>query len=104
MLSWFLYVLECEGGSLYTGITNNVEKRFRAHQAGKGARYTRARRPLRVIAVLEFPDRASASRAEYGVKQLRPEEKRVLLSCLPAYIAAPISKKSDKVAAKEKSP
>ncbi len=73
---WFLYVLECKDGSLYTGITVDVEKRFAAHVAGKGARYTRARKPLRVLAVQAFQDRSSASRAEYALKQLPVEQKR----------------------------
>lgn len=74
--AWFLYVLECRDGSLYTGITVNVEKRFAAHVMGKGARYTRARKPERILAVRPFPDRSSASRAEYALKQLTVEQKR----------------------------
>ena len=51
---WFLYLLECRDGSYYAGISTDVEARFAAHQAGKGARYTRARPPLRVLAVREY--------------------------------------------------
>lgn len=54
---WFLYLLECRDGSYYAGISTDVDARFAAHQAGKGARYTRARPPLRVLAVREYPDR-----------------------------------------------
>jgi putative endonuclease len=75
-MSWFLYVLECRNGSLYTGIAIDVEKRFAQHVAGKGARYTRANPPQRILAVAEYDDRASATRAEYAVKQLTPEQKR----------------------------
>ncbi len=75
--SWFLYVLECKDGSLYTGITVDVEKRFAAHQNGKGARYTRSRPPLRILAVTLHEDRSSASRAEHAVKKLTPEKKRI---------------------------
>ncbi len=75
--SWFMYVLECQGGSLYTGIAVDVEKRFRAHQSGKGARYTRAFPPLRIMACIAYPDRASASRAEYAFKQKSAQEKRL---------------------------
>jgi putative endonuclease len=73
---WFLYVLECSDGSLYTGITVNVEKRFSVHQSGKGARYTRSRPPLRILAVTQYEDRSSASRAEHAVKKLTLEKKR----------------------------
>jgi putative endonuclease len=73
---WFLYVLECKDGSLYTGIAVNVEKRFAAHVAGKGARYTRSRKPERILAVQSFPDRSTASKAEYALKQLSVEQKR----------------------------
>lgn len=69
-MSWFLYVLECSDGSLYTGITINVETRFAAHLSGKGAKYTRARPPVRVLAVQEFSDRSTASKAEYALKRL----------------------------------
>jgi putative endonuclease len=74
---WFMYVLECEGGSLYTGIAVDVEKRFRVHQSGKGARYTRAFPPLRILVRIAYPDRASASRAEYAFKQKTAQEKRL---------------------------
>jgi putative endonuclease len=75
-MSWFLYLLECEDGSLYTGIARDVEKRFSLHKAGKGAKYTRAHPPRCIVGQMAFPDRSSASRAEYAVKQLRPVEKR----------------------------
>lgn len=74
---WFLYVLECSDGSLYTGITVDVEKRFAAHVCGKGARYTRSRPPQRILAVTQHEDRSSASRAEYAVKKLTLEKKRI---------------------------
>ncbi|CCH14311.1 MULTISPECIES: GIY-YIG nuclease family protein [Stenotrophomonas] len=73
---WFLYLLECRDGSYYAGISTDVEARFAAHQAGKGARYTRARPPLRVLAVREYPDRAAASRAEWQLKQ-QPRERKL---------------------------
>lgn len=76
-MSWFLYVLECHDGSLYTGITVDVAARFAAHAAGRGARYTRAHPPRRVAAVVAYPDRASAARAEYAVKRLSPSRKRL---------------------------
>jgi putative endonuclease len=80
---WVLYLLECAssaGGTtaettLYTGITTDLERRFNEHLAGVGARYTRSHPPLRVLAVLEFADRAEASRAEAAVKKLPRREK-----------------------------
>lgn len=66
---WYLYLLECQGGSYYAGISTDVQARFRAHVAGKGARYTRANPPLRILGQCVYPDRASASRAEWQLKQ-----------------------------------
>ncbi len=76
MKTWYLYLLECTDGSLYTGITVDVEARYAAHAAGRGARYTRSHPPLRVLASLEYPDRGSASKAEYAMKQLTAAGKR----------------------------
>ena len=81
MPSWYVYLLECRDGSVYTGIATDVERRFAQHAAGKGARYTRANPPLRLLAQFEYPDRAAASRAEYAIKQLPPARKRAL--CAP---------------------
>ena len=67
--AWFLYLLECSGGSYYAGITTDVQARFQAHAAGKGARYTRAHPPLRVLGFREYADRAAASRAEWQLKR-----------------------------------
>ena len=67
---WFLYLLECADGSFYAGISTDVQARFAVHCAGKGARYTRAHPPLRVLASRVYPDRSAASRAEWQLKQL----------------------------------
>ena len=79
-MPWFLYLLECADGSVYTGIATDVAARFAQHASGTGARYTRSRKPVRVLASFELTDRASASRAEYWVKQLAPRDKRALAS------------------------
>ena len=76
MKAWFLYLLECADGSIYTGITVDVEARFAAHASGRGARYTRSHPPARMLASIEYPDRASASKAEYAMKRLTAAEKR----------------------------
>ena len=78
MPRWFVYLIECRDGSIYTGIATDVDRRYAEHVAGKGARYTRARPPLRLLACFEHPDRAAASRAEYAIKQLTPARKRAL--------------------------
>ena len=73
--AWFLYLLECRDGSYYAGISTDVQARFRAHLAGKGARYTRAHPPLRVLGMRPYADRAAASRAEWQIKQLPRQHK-----------------------------
>lgn len=65
-----MYLLECEGGSYYCGIARDVDKRFQEHVSGKGAAYTRSRRPIRVLGASRFPDRSAALKAEYALKQL----------------------------------
>ncbi|MGU7771149.1 GIY-YIG nuclease family protein [Burkholderia sp. MR1-5-21] len=77
-MSWFLYLIECADGSVYTGITTDVAARFDEHAAGKGARYTRSRKPRAVLASFPLADRSSALRAEYRVKQLTAAQKREL--------------------------
>jgi putative endonuclease len=72
---WLLYLLECEDGSFYAGITTDLVRRFNEHLAGVGGRYTRAHPPSRLIACKAYPDRASASRAEYALKQLPKQRK-----------------------------
>ena len=72
---WTLYLLECANGAYYAGITTDVAARFAAHVSGKGARDTRANPPLRIVAQRDYPDRSSASRAEWQLKQLPREAK-----------------------------
>ena len=75
-MSWVLYLLECNGGSFYAGITNNLEARFQAHMEGSGAKYTRANPPLRIIAHKDYADRSEASKAESFLKSL-PRHKKI---------------------------
>lgn len=72
---WFLYLLECANGSYYAGITTDVAARFLAHQQGRGARYTRANPPIRILAQAEYADRSAASKAEWALKKLPREAK-----------------------------
>ena len=81
---WFLYLIECRDGSIYTGIARDVAARYAAHACGKGARYTRAHPPARLLASIAYPDRSSASKAEYRIKQLKAAEKRNLVARLAA--------------------
>lgn len=74
--TWFLYIIECTDGSLYTGITVDVAARYAAHCDGTGARYTRSHPPARLLGFETHPDRSSASKAEYRVKRLNSAEKR----------------------------
>lgn len=67
---WHVYLLLCRNGSYYAGITNDLAGRYAAHVAGRGARYTRAFPPVELLGSRCFPDRASASRAEWALKQL----------------------------------
>ncbi|MHB1272726.1 MAG: GIY-YIG nuclease family protein [Rhodanobacter sp.] len=77
--TWCLYLIECRNGSWYAGITNRLAARYAAHVAGRGARYTRANPPLRLLGSCPYPDRASASRAEWAIRQLPREKKLAFL-------------------------
>lgn len=67
---YWLYLLECENGSYYAGIAADVEERFFNHVFGRGARYTRANPPVRIVAVRQYESKGLALRAEYALKQL----------------------------------
>ena len=67
---YWLYLLECEGGVYYAGIALDVEQRFFQHACGLGARFTRSRHPLRVLAAREYPSKGDALRAELQLKAL----------------------------------
>jgi putative endonuclease len=74
--AWFLYVVECIDGSLYTGIARDPHTRYAEHACGLGAKYTRSHAPVRLLMVEPHPDRSSALKAEYAFKQLPAAEKR----------------------------
>lgn len=67
---YWLYLLECQGGSYYAGIALDVEQRFFLHVFGRAARYTRAHPPLRVLAAARYDSKGEALKAEYALKQL----------------------------------
>lgn len=72
---WFLYLLACENGYLYCGITNDVKRRFQAHRQGKGAKFTRINPPQKILGVEPFSSRSEASVAEVKLKRKRKEQK-----------------------------
>jgi putative endonuclease len=74
----FVYLLRCRDGTLYCGWTFDVRRRLDAHQAGTGARYTRSRLPVEVLAVFEVPDAVAARREEARIKRLSRKEKLAL--------------------------
>ena len=73
--TWKLYILRCGDGSLYTGITTDVERRLEEHRSGKGAKYTRGRTPLELVYKEECPDKSAALKRELELKALSREEK-----------------------------
>ena len=80
-MSWKVYILRCADNSLYTGITTDLERRISEHNSDnkKGARYTRARRPVKLVFSENCDDRAHASRREYDLKKLSREQKMHLV-------------------------
>ena len=79
MSTWTLYILKCNDDSLYTGITNNLEKRVSDHEAGNGAKYTRGRGPFEIVYQENFEDRSRASKREFAIKKLSKLEKEKLI-------------------------
>jgi len=77
--TWKLYILRCGDGTLYTGITTDVEKRLEAHRTGKGAKYTRGRGPLELVYSEDCGDHSAALKRELEVKKLTREEKETLI-------------------------
>jgi len=77
--TWKLYILRCGDGTLYTGITTDVEKRLEAHRSGKGAKYTRGRGPLVLLYSEECGDHSAALKRELEIKALTREEKQKLI-------------------------
>ncbi len=80
MARWFVYVVRCRDGSLYTGISTDVGSRVAAHNAGTGARYTRARRPVQVVHVERKRSRSTAQKREAAIKSLSRAAKMALVA------------------------
>ncbi|HQW81642.1 MAG TPA: GIY-YIG nuclease family protein [Pseudomonadota bacterium] len=77
--NWCLYLIECRNGAWYAGITNDIERRYAMHLAGRGAKYTRANPPLRLLGTRAFADRSSASKAEHAIRRLPRAQKLAFL-------------------------
>lgn len=76
---WVVYILECRDGTLYTGITDDLERRLRAHNQGKGAKYTRGRGPVTLRYQEQCADHSAALRRERAIKRLTRGEKWMLI-------------------------
>ena len=76
----YAYIVKCSDGTYYTGYTNDLEKRLLAHNAGKGAKYTRNRLPVEMVYFEEYEEKSEAMKREYAIKQLTREQKEKLIS------------------------
>tara|TARA_R110001583_G_scaffold124636_4_gene276077 strand:- start:5235 stop:5513 length:279 start_codon:yes stop_codon:yes gene_type:complete len=78
--SWFMYIAKCSDKTLYTGITTDIERRIHEHNTtGKGAKYTRSRRPVELVYLIGFKDRSAATKAEAKFKKLSRKEKLTII-------------------------
>lgn len=83
-MSWYVYILRCCDGTLYTGSTNNVPRRLSQHQKGRGAKYTRSRLPLTLVYQEPQPDRSAALRREAAIKGLSRQKKLAIIAGGPS--------------------
>ena len=79
MKSWIVYIVRCADDTLYTGVTNRLEARIQAHNDGKGAKYTRSRRPVVLEWSIRRKDRGAALSLEYAIKQLSRRQKQAVI-------------------------
>ena len=78
-MSWYVYMLRCRDGSLYTGYTDDVTRRIAVHSSGKGAKYTRSRLPVTLVYQEECADKSAALKREHAIKQLSKLQKEALI-------------------------
>lgn len=81
-VDWWVYILRCADGSLYTGITNRLEARLQAHAEGRGAKYTRSRLPIELVFKESRPDRSAALRREAEIKTYSRADKKALIAAI----------------------
>ena len=80
-MKWFLYILQCADGTYYTGVTTDMNRRLNEHNTSKrGAKYTKTRRPVKVVYLSGYNDRSSAQKAEYKFKQLTRKQKESIIN------------------------
>ena len=78
--TWYLYILRCKDGTLYTGITTDTDRRLEEHNSGKGAKYTRGRGPVEMVYREMCPDHSAALKRELEIKGLTRQEKENLIA------------------------
>lgn len=76
----YIYIIKCKDSSLYTGWTNNLEERFKAHSEGRGAKYTRGRGPLELVYFEEYENKIDAMKREWEIKKLNRKDKLKLIN------------------------
>lgn len=81
-MAWFVYMVECADGSLYTGVATDTGKRLEEHNAGKGAKYTRGRTPVSLVYTERCADRSGAAKREYVIKRMT-RARKLRLACRP---------------------
>ena len=81
-MKWCVYMLLCDDNTIYTGITNDLKKRFENHISGKGAKYLRGRKPLEIVYTENFQNRSMATKREMEIKKLNRREKEALIKLL----------------------
>jgi len=74
-MDWYVYLIEAENGHLYCGVTTDLKRRFSEHESGKGAKYFRTQRPLKIVHSERFEDRSKAQKREWEIKKLKRAEK-----------------------------
>jgi putative endonuclease len=79
MAKWILYIVKCRDGSLYTGITTDLAKRLKRHNEGKASKYTRSKKPVKLVYEENFADETSARRREIAIKKLSRQDKLKLI-------------------------
>lgn len=89
---WVLYLLACKNGHYYAGITNDLDARYATHLAGKGAKYTRANPPVKILATQTYPDRSQASMAEAQLKKLPRAKKLAFFQIISSEVSVWVSK------------
>ena len=82
-MGYLVYILRCGDGTMYTGCTNDLDRRLRAHQAGRGAKYTRSRLPVELVYREAVPDRSAALRREAAIKRMDRRAKLALIAAGP---------------------